>query len=124
MSHLHLEVTRERLREWGNWYRFLLLQGLGYTGRTLLGQLRQNQGVMIRGTGDLTANNPDAEEVDYWLNQLRKYNPLHAQVVKQHYCTRQTVKERIKKLGISGSYYFYCLKNGEKWLHRQLGYSS
>lgn len=121
MLQLELNETRRQFHEWGNWYLLTLRIGLDYSNKSIVGQLVDAKGMIIRGTDEyLSPENERAEEIDKLVNDLVKENEKIATVLRYHYTYEGDDEERIKHYGIPKSTYNYYLSNAIAWINRRL----
>lgn len=118
---LGVEGTRQRLREWGNWYHATLSMGLNFSSKSIVGQLIDSQGVLIRSTGEyLAPENEKAEEIDQLINDLSKENEKVARVLCYHYTEEGSRENKVLHSGVPKTSYYRILSNAEKWIHERL----
>ena len=116
-----LEETRQRLRGWGSWYRATLRMGLDFSSKSIVGQLIDSQGVLIRSTAEnLAPENAMAEEIDTLINQLATEQEKIAKVLCYHYTSDGTTSERIQQSGLARRTYYLHLSDAEEWINHRL----
>ena len=116
-----LEETRHRLRQWGKWCEAILSMGLHFSSKTIIGQLVDSKGVMIRSTCErLTPENDEAEEIDNLIIELAKEDSKKARVLYYHYTTHDKFSQKVKRSACSKGSYIHHLAQGEKWINERL----
>lgn len=110
-----------RLYSWGNWHNTVLLAGLSYARKSIIGKLMDSKGVLISGTNRLNIpENPAAEEVGELLFKLRKCKPKWYCILKYHYTNDMKTYDKAKNTQLSLRNYQKFLLKGEKWINREL----
>ena len=116
-----LEDTRKRLVYWGEWCQLILTMGLDFPSKSIIGQLGDNKGVMIRSTGSvLTPENENAEEVDELVNLYAQEAPEQARVLSIQYATEGNTSNKIKQSQLSRRTYYRYLSSAESWINKHL----
>lgn len=117
----NLDETRHRLKEWGSWYRATLSMGLDFSSKSIVGQLIDAEGVLIRGTGEhLSPENERAEEIDKLINELAKEDSKTAKVLCYHYVNEEKTEVKISSSGMARRTYFHHLSYAEEWINKCL----
>lgn len=116
-----LEPTRRKLRNWGHWCRSIITMGLGFSKKSLLGQLIDSKGVLIKGTvKDLAPENEYAEVVEQLVNELAQIDFNKAKVLYVHYTLNTNNKEKFEKTNLPRTTYFRYLAEAEEWINERL----
>lgn len=118
---LSLDNTRARLREWGYWCNAILTMGLKLPSVSILGQMVELKGELIKSTAPrLAPENEIAEEIDDLVNQLSKQEPEKAKILCIHYIERRSNKEKFKKANMPRTSYFRLLLSAENWIYNHI----
>lgn len=112
----HDDYIDYRLMMWAFWYE-TLYKGLDLPSRSVEGRLMDDGGILPSGTRQAREmpENPEAEEVDRFINQLEKSHSVLGKVIRKYY-TSNNVSEEAKALGMSRRKFYYDLKTAKAWL--------
>lgn len=124
----YLWMTRRRLIHWGRWSQQIAAMGLDYANQSLDGRLQKEGGVIIPSTTpQIVPHNPEAEEVNDWLERLAQAEPTGygkpdwVEVIRIHYTmAHRSTSSRIQTSGLTKRTYYYYLKQAEIWLSHRL----
>jgi hypothetical protein len=118
---LNLIETKQRLRNWADWCHDILTRGHSFPNKTIISQLIEAKGEIIRSTNTLLApDNEEAEEVDELINLYAKDYPGRARVLVLHYSNTEKTKEKIGLSNVSRPTYFRYLDDSEEWVSKHL----
>lgn len=118
---LNLAETREKLRHWGIWYNSIISMGLGFTDKSLIGQLIDAKGELIKSSyKSLVPENQEAETIDALIIQLAETEFEKARVLGIHYALNVSSNQKIQKSNLPRTTYFRYLTVAEEWLSQRL----
>ncbi len=121
MYELSLSETRKKLRQWGLWYNSILAMGLGFSNKSILGQLIDAKGELIKSSQEqLVPANETAEKIDALVNQLAGHEFEKARILCIHYTVIGSKELKIQKANVSRATYFRYLAAAECWISEQI----
>ncbi len=114
---LNLEETRKKLRQWGHWCNSIMTMGLCFSNKSIVGQLIDAKGTLIKSSVELLApENETAEKIDELINQFAEHQFEKAKVICIHYTMIASNELKIKKANVSRATYFRYLSVAERWI--------
>ncbi|PIQ43231.1 MAG: hypothetical protein COV52_01820 [Gammaproteobacteria bacterium CG11_big_fil_rev_8_21_14_0_20_46_22] len=118
---LNLIETKQRLRHWADWCHDIITMGHSFPSKTIIAQLIDAKGELIRSTNaTLAPDNDEAEEVDELINLYAKDYPERARVLVLHYLNPEKTKDKIDLSKVSRPTYFRYLDDSEEWISKHL----
>ncbi len=114
-----LSQEEQRLRKWGRWYNQLLTGNLRYGQKSIVAQLMETKGVTIRSTAQYTYDNPELETIDYLVKQLLQQQPQMGAILRLHYTSDETIKEKVLQTQLPQRTYFRYVSKAEMWINER-----
>lgn len=116
-----IEDTRKRLQQWGSWCNLILTAGLNFSHKSIVGQLCEYRGTLIKGTNPaFLPENPNAEEVDELINCYAKECPEKARILSIQYVLQDTMKNKLNRAQLPKYKYYRYLSSAEYWINQHL----
>jgi len=110
-----------RLEAWATWYHYDHDGGLGYPKKSVEARLKESGGVIVRSTTvHYPPDNPDAEQINCFINEMKQQNHQQAQALKEYYIGSGTVVEKAKRMRLSRSHFNEYVHRARQWLAGRL----
>lgn len=111
------ELLEQRLQIWADWYAKYSDGGLGYPKRSIEARLREEGGVLIRGSGlRLPPSNSTAEVIEKHVQELAQQNLELATALRCHYFSCGALRKKAETLGISHTQLKLLVTMAKHWL--------
>jgi hypothetical protein len=116
----YMDYVEKRLEDWARWFSMHNDPGLGFHSYTREYVLMTLGTIVQTSTIKPMPCDEEAEEVEYIVSEMAKYNEKMAKILCTQYLGKGSVSERAKKLGISYARFRSYVDMARQWMAAKL----
>lgn len=106
-----------RLQEWAEWLKTGNSLSMGYPRQSVSALIMEGKSIGNKGNFYKPIEiNEIAEEIEKLVNEMARYKPLMAKVLRTHYLYQLSLRRSAKKLNISYGQYNLYVQMAKQWL--------
>jgi hypothetical protein len=112
----YMDYVEKRLEDWAKWFSVQNDPGLGFRSYTKEYVLMTLGTVVQTSTIKPIPCNEEAEEIEYIVSEMAKYNDKMAKILCTQYLGKGSISERAQKLGISYARFRSYVDMARQWV--------